>query len=779
MGSKIKLDITLRQWIVSAIALAFITVLVYLPSLYYGFVFDDNPNITKFFGIRYKTFADLFFSGTRWISYWLNTCYYSIAKFDPFIYRAGNLVFHILTGLLVFYTLSLALSNLKKPSFFSANAYYIAFTSALIFLLHPVQTQTVSYVIQGQLEGLAGLFILAITLCLLLFSKAKTTPYKGLISIILLILVFFACGTKEIVIVTPLLLLLTDWFFIAQGDIKSVLSRLFLHITIAVIICSSYLYLLKPQFFIDAFGLKKQAYSTIGNLLTQNYRESITAYQFCISQFKVILHYIWIFIWPFNLSPDYDWPLVSSFFSLSCLIPLSILLLTAAIIIQRLRKNSTDLFSFAMLWFFITILPRASIVPSSELVADYKTYIASFGLIFILASSLVIIESAFTGWLNKQPLISKRQHYIISCLFLLITLSLGFATYTHNKVRSSNEAFWKHVIKQSPNKARGHSDLAIEFIKQKKYDQALAGLKKAIELDQNNIYAWTNLAYFYYETNNIDAAIEAINKAISLSPGYPEAHFNLGNFLVRKQNYKQAEEEFKRAIELRPTYGKAYFMLGKLKKDLKEKEQAWHYFKKCCIDADYDNQDGFLHYAILSKELEKYDEANFALKKALAINPNSEQAWLCFGWLNSDLESYDNAIIAFEKVLAINKESISAICELAFCYREKNNYQKASELYTKAAMALNDPCMWCNAGQCYIELNNWQDAYKAYNQAHMLNFNMLTPYLPMAYCLEKMEKYSQAYMLLSNFLSLEQPDEIKLQAQTALDAINKILSHDN
>ena len=171
-----------KKWyIILPVLLALVTTLVYYPSLFYPFQFDDIHNIQKFFHLRFvDNLTAWAFGSCRWISYWLNALHYHWDKLEPFVYRRSNLIFHIITGLSVFFVTILALSGYQKKNFFSLNALPIAFFTALLFLLHPVQTQTVSYVIQGQLEGLANLFIMVITLSYFLFCKSNSLITKAL-----------------------------------------------------------------------------------------------------------------------------------------------------------------------------------------------------------------------------------------------------------------------------------------------------------------------------------------------------------------------------------------------------------------------------------------------------------------------------------------------------------------------------------------------------------------------------------------------------------------------
>ena len=133
------------KWTLAAvIVLAAATAIAYYPSLSYNFQFDDIYNIQKFFHLRINDLKAWAFGGGRWISYVLNAIHYKIGKHNPFVYRRSNMIFHITTGLLIFFVTSVSLLGLKKYGSVVKKAFPIAFFTAILFLLHPVQTQTVS-----------------------------------------------------------------------------------------------------------------------------------------------------------------------------------------------------------------------------------------------------------------------------------------------------------------------------------------------------------------------------------------------------------------------------------------------------------------------------------------------------------------------------------------------------------------------------------------------------------------------------------------------------------
>jgi uncharacterized membrane protein HdeD (DUF308 family) len=313
--------------------LAVTTAFIYSFSLNYDFQFDDIPNIRAFFGIRNDGFWQHAFKSPRWISYWLNTRNYQLGQFDPFYYRSFNILFHIITGILIFYILKNVFSRLDKNNYYYKNGGIISFVTALLFLLHPVQTQTVSYVIQGQLEGLAGLMVMLTILLFLQLTQAQTFLKKSFLTILLFCIGFLSCGTKEIAILSPVMLLLIDWFFVAQGNLHNLKKRALLHFCFFGLISSTYIYYLKPAFFKNAFTANMVLENNIGNVITTHHADKITPWRFFISEFKVILHYIYIFLWPFALSVDYDWKTVDSFFSAECLVPLLLILIILSVAI--------------------------------------------------------------------------------------------------------------------------------------------------------------------------------------------------------------------------------------------------------------------------------------------------------------------------------------------------------------------------------------------------------------------------------------------------------------
>ncbi len=711
------------------LVLALLGMLCYYPSLTYSFQFDDLSNIVKFYDIRHKTFGSLFFSGPRWISYWLNTVYYRYAQFEPFIYRLGNISAHLLTGILLFYVILLALSFLKKENFFKLHSFWLALCTAGFFIMHPVQTQTVSYVIQGQLEGLAGLGIMSMVLCFLLRARITRALFRGLVTLVLLVLTVITCGTKEIAIISPVLLLLVDWFFVAQGEWSELQKRWLLHGAIALIVGGIYCYFLKPRFFIDLLGFKLEMRNNVGNMLTQGAAETIKPFDYLLSEFKVILHYIAIFIVPVWLSVDYDWKLTAGFFELDCLVPFLILLALAWCIVRRLRRDRVDLISFGLLWFFVVILPRASIIPSMELVSDYKTYIASVGLLFVGAYYVlkfcVLLENLSSVF--KSPALK-------TALIMIMLCCTGYLTAKRNTVWRTAEEFWSHIVNMKPQKARPYNNYGMVLTEKGLYREAIIYFKKALSFDPYYPDAYNNLAVAYHGIGELDLGIECLKTSISLQPYCPEGYNNLASYLIEQKNYDAAEAALHTALKFRRHYGKALYNLGRIYVERDQIQEACAYFKKCCTEADFDNELGFDAYGKTSLILGNYSDAIEAYSKILARNPDSYEANASLSYACLGNKEYDNVQVLCKKLVTRNPYNPHVLFTWAESLIPQGRYYEALQLYQKVTQ---------------------------------LDCNKLVVYVRIAGCLDKLGRHDEALDYLDSVLDANPPEELRQSAQAA------------
>ncbi|KKQ33386.1 MAG: Tetratricopeptide TPR_1 repeat-containing protein [candidate division TM6 bacterium GW2011_GWF2_37_49] len=544
--------------ILPPIGLLIFTFFIYYPTLIFCFIFDDLPTITENIHSRKIDCGGQFFQNPRWISRLLNQFTFVHWKSNPWAYRIFNISLHLATGLLMFLFLFLVLRQHKKNKFVHQNAYLISLLAMALFLLHPVQTQTVTYITQMRLEGLVAFFFFAVLLCFVVGAYTKRYLLKCLMYGLSLLLAAFAAGTKEIAIVLPFITVAVDWFFVAQGDFNNFKIRIPIHLLCLLIIFGlffSYGYLVPRNI---TSILVTPVRNNRGNILTPTHQDCITTYYYLISQFKVVLHYIYIFLFPLNLCFDYDYKLSTGFFNFDVLAPIFVLASIVCWAAIRLWRNLADLGTFGILWFFILILPRASFFISTELVCDYKTYSASFGLLFLIAFIFAKGFHYFAKILNNTKYI-----YMQPTGFVVLVFVLGLSSKIRTNVWSSDLLFWKDASEKS-GKARCYNNYANAYADLGDIKNAMHYYEEAIKRD--NFYAepHINLGLMYQRLNQDEIAFWHYKRALEIGEGHPELFNNLGILNMKHYAYEEAEICFKKALALRPNYSSALVNLSKL-----------------------------------------------------------------------------------------------------------------------------------------------------------------------------------------------------------------------
>lgn len=718
---------SIKWWhkIVPPVLLSGITAAFYYPSLKYPFQFDDLANITKKFNIRFYDALSNWWTNRRWMGEWLNRMNFELGRFEPYYYRLTNLVVHILTGLFVFFLILEGCSRLKKNSFLSRHALAISTATSALFLLHPVQTQAVSYVIQARLEGLATLFVVA-TLFFILKGFQSQNPFvRYFLLFVSLFLGFISCGTKEIAIVSPFLAILLDWFLISEQSWDSFKSRIWFHAIFSTVIFITFIHYLTPYFISNIVTLQTSTTNNRGNVLTGSATDLIQPFQFLFSNFKVVLHYLYIFIWPFGLSVEYDWKLSESIFSPDSFFPLIALLTILFFAVLSFVKNKFAFFGFGIIWFLISIAPRSSIIPSPELICDYKTYLSSIGWLFVISTSFVAFISFIV---DKIKLVSLNKTQLQLATILVLALPIGCGSMVRNTVWSSSVAFWQDIVDKAPLKARGHNNLGVAMSEEQgKYKEAIPYYLEAIRLDRFYSDPWSNLAVAYSAVGDIDRAIASSQQAIKILPYYPEAYNNLGTLLIKKKDYDLAEKSLKRALVLRPYYGKAFYNLGRLYLDQNKPELAWEHFKKA-TEGDLDTKEGFYTLGQMSLKLKKYDAAADAFEKTLQFGQ---------GTLSQDSE-------------------MNILFSLANSYFMLKKYDKAERVFeVLCSKNPNDHRYWYNLGETYYSDNKFDKAHTIFKRLVEPPFNMAQANIRLANALEKLDKLDEAKNVFEKFAKID------------------------
>ncbi len=722
--------------------LSFLTFLVYLPSLNYPFQFDDIANISKNFAIRFDNPLARWWWHTRWFGDWLNRINFQLGRFDPFYYRAFNVGIHILSGAALFFLIFNACRFLKEKSFFYKNAILIATTTSAFFLLHPVQTQTVSYVIQARLEGLATLFLLSSLCFFMCIFRAKTLYSKSLFSLLFFLSWMISWGTKEIVAILPILILLVAYFFIAQEKINHFKKWLGVYFLLMICFLGFALHYFGSGFFTRILTFNTAIGNNRGNILTEHAFALITPLKYFISELKVILHYIWMYIWPFGISVEYDWKMTPGFFSPQAFFPFLILLSLLVVAFREIIKKRFTFFSFGFLWFLISIAPRSIFIPSPELVCDYKTYLASVGIHFILGVSLAYILLQICEKWKTWSIIAfahqrMRTNNVAFTLLLVFMIPVVTVTMLRNRIWRSEVAFWEDNHAKSPNKARTHNNYGVALSKVGRFDDSIVAYLQAISLDKRYQDPLSNLAVAYSMKGDIDNAINALKRAIFIDPKYAEAYNNLGSLLIQKKEYVEAEKMLDRALQIRPYYGKAFYNKARMYEILKDDEKVYHYLTKAS-KGDLDVHQVFFQLGLICLRLKKYNEAVGHFELSISRGFEHQDSW--FNLANAHFMSgnHDKALNIYQRLTMQNPTDTRYVFNLAETYYSKKEFAKALSLYQKST-ALPRPM-----AQAFTRISN---------------------------CLVQLKRNDEAKKFLTNLLPSKAPEQFKQMVRNELTQI--------
>lgn len=688
--------------------LACFTALIYYPTLWYGFIFDDLPTITNYIHIKEFNPVALFFSSPRWIPRVLDQITYRFWDIQPFAYRIVNLALHMSCGVLLFFLVLNFVRRLERFSWMQERAYLIASLVSALFLLHPVQTQTATYIIQMRLEGLVTLFTL---LVLTTFIKAVDASSERICWVwygASLVLTAFAAGTKEIIVVMPFLVLIVDWFFIAQGDLQNLKTRWKMHLGYFTTLFGmlAFFGLLRMRTLTSLVGAA--VHNNRGNILTGGFEQPITFFPFFISQFKVLLHYLFIFIWPFNLSFDYEVKLATSIFSVDVIIPVLLFIGIARGMWLLWKRDKAHPINFGLVWFFLATLPRTSIFPSTELICDYKTYIASPGVFFMFALGIMWLF----GYIINNIKVSDEEHTdeLVWPMLGILVIALGCMTWNRNHVWSSELNFWKDVVEKAPGKARGYNNYAVALMELGNVDEAIKQFENAVARDAWYAEPHINMATIWHSRGQRDRAMAHYQRAFEIGEGHPELFHNLGLFHLEEKAFDKAQACFEKAIELRPYYSRALCQLGKLYQLQGKPNEASACFERA-LKGDAPDQEVCLLYGMTCQDLGKVDQAIAAFKQ---VEKSLPQATFLLGCCYYNKHDYKTACTYLDAAYQRQRDDNVLAYNYALALMHAGRYEQALGIFTKCSQNSRDlPFAQLHEVKCLHDLGRKDEAARA------------------------------------------------------------------
>jgi len=592
-------------------------------------------------------------------------------------YHVVNLALHVLAAIVLFALVRRTLLLPMLSAQFGAAATGLALAVALLWAIHPLQTESVTYIVQ-RAEILVGVFYLLTLYCFLRGATAKrgSAWYAATVATCAL-----GMASKEVMVSAPLVVALFDRTFVAGSFRESLLRRWGLWLALAATgLLLAILYQMSHNRGGSAgFGL------------------GMTAWAYARTQFGCIIHYLRLALWPSPLVLDYGCPIARD---AAEIVPFAIgvfvlIAATAAGLVLRPK------WGFVGAWFFAILAPSSSIVPlPGQTEAEHRMYLP-------LAAVVVLVVLAVHRVMGR---LGQRSKWAAAGLVLAVAAVLGWWTHQRNKDYQSELAIWDDTVRKcplndrayltrggvywtngqieaalkdydrcialNPRNAKAHVGRGDVYVDQGRYDEALRDYDNAIKLKPDLADAYNGRGEVLGHKGEVAAAIKQFNKAVELDPQLVQAHYNLANAYETMGAFAAAIESYDRVIRLRADYANAYNSRGRI------------YDNEGQVDAairDYGRAIGLRpEFAeAYSNRCSAYDvegQVDAAIKdcdRAIEIRPDFAEAYTNRGNAYQSKGQYEAAIKDYDKAVELKPNLTAAYQNRAMAHSRIKAYDKA------------------------------------------------------------------------------------------------------
>ena len=519
----VKLEPQRQLWLYAlGLAVSFIVLCqVYWPAINGPFLLDDTyqPYMQPYYADQ--TLKE-WLIGVRpllMFSYWIN---FKQSGQETFGYHFTNVLLHFFNGILIFLAVRKALTWAKadKPQ-----SEILAGFAAGLFLLHPVQTESVSYV-ASRSETLSVFFVLA-AFVVFLYRKSVNVGW-GTTAAVLLIF-GAAVLTKEHTAVLPALLLLTDYYWNPGFSFEGIRRNWKLYVPIIAGAAAGVIYVLSVL---------------AGSLSAGFAMKDLTWYQYFFTQCRAIWVYLRLFLLPIGQNADYDFPISHGIVDHGAMFGLVALL--AVSVAGWIYRRQYPLASYGWFTFLILLAPTSSFVPIRDPIAERRLYLPFIGLLFITVEFL-------RRW--------KTSRTTMFAVLGVVLLAEGALSYQRNELWGNAVAIWKDTAQKSPHKLRPRYQLAFVEFQQQACSASVDDYAKAAEIEPPSHDLLVDWALAYDCAGQSDAAIAKLKQAVTVQPT-AHAYSMLAREYGKTGRYPEALDALEKGEKADPNFAMTYYTRG-------------------------------------------------------------------------------------------------------------------------------------------------------------------------------------------------------------------------
>ena len=543
--------------------------MAYANSFSGVFLFDDHVWILEDLSIRSLKRCMLYSSRPLvGLSLWLN---YRLGGLNPADYHAFNVCVHLLNGLLLFGVLrrTLRLPSVAVSARHAATS--IAGLAAALWVVHPLQTECVTYVVQ-RAELLMGLFAL---LTMYAYVRSVGAPRPDRWQTLSVVACALGMAAKPVMVVIPIVL----WLY----------HRTFVQVSRSDQSPRTFFALLASTWIVPAVLLSVPNESSTTTGLAAGL---ITPWHYFLTQQGILLHYVRLIALPDQLCLDYAWPAVWPLWKGLPFLALHITLL-AAIVLSLRRGRSL---AFAGAWFYLLLLPTSSFLPVADYAVEHRLYLALAGAALVVAVGLHRAGGCLTS--------RRFGGAIVAILTTVALLSLGVRTWRRNQAYHSRVRMASSIVRLRPTNFRWHTTLVSALLDEGRTAEAEIAARRFVrqvtatateQAARSSSYPLTRSGHAAaYEAvaqyqwgrallagGDLSAAAKAFGRTLELDPRDQTAWHHLGLVSWARGQRAAAEAAWARTLDLDRTHPDALTMLGLMKTDDGRWAEAAAHFRRC------------------------------------------------------------------------------------------------------------------------------------------------------------------------------------------------------
>jgi len=523
--------------LVSAIAIVVLVSVTYRNAPKNGFHFDDLHNVRENRAVHAENIdlESLRRAAMESPLEWRKLAYVSFAidwwrgAGQPSAFQHTNVALHTANALLVLALFLIALAGTRER--IDGSVVFAATAGAGIWAVHPIQVQSVTYIVQRMTE-LATFFTLLTVVLYVSGRLARRRSTKvGLLSLSALAMV---CGafSKENAWVAPVLLLLTEYGLVRRE------SRIFRR---RIEAASVYIGLSAA---VVAFLVTLAGVGQIAQFASPGYSiRAFTMIERVLTQPRVIFFHLSQILVPlpsrFSLEHDFSTStsLVSPFWTLPALLAV---LAWGGLGVWLLLRAKRRVAGYFVLWVPLTLLIESSILPL-EMVYEHRMYLPSVGLFGLLA----FLAARIWDWTHRPAL-------LIGGPLLVIVGALAASTMARVEVWRSDVSLSENSVRNAPRSSRAWSSLGLAYLREESVEEAQSALRRSLELNPDNRWALEFMGVILMDQGRLEKAGTNLERVHRAHPRNTSTLNHLGELYLKQDKFAEAEEMFRRAVAHKP-----------------------------------------------------------------------------------------------------------------------------------------------------------------------------------------------------------------------------------